>query len=146
MKRWAWVVAVAVGMAAWTQAGFGDTPPERGKYLVILQAGKESHEGMARAVHAFLYASELKEHGHEVVLVFDDGGVPGTSQHRPVGGPGLRDPHPLRHQNVVRAPAITVQSVSSSLPFGDSTTGAWKDASSSQRGVTYWTPGAANSV
>lgn len=26
-------------------------------------AGKESHEGMARAVHALLYAKELKEHG-----------------------------------------------------------------------------------
>jgi hypothetical protein len=46
-----------------------------GKYAVILQAGKESHEGIARAVHAFLYAKELKEHGHEVVLIFDGAGT-----------------------------------------------------------------------
>lgn len=46
-----------------------------GKYLVVLQAGKESHEGMARAVHALLYSKELKEHGHEVVLVFDGAGT-----------------------------------------------------------------------
>lgn len=45
------------------------------KYLIILQAGKESHEGMARAVHALLYARELKEHGHDVVLVFDGAGT-----------------------------------------------------------------------
>lgn len=46
-----------------------------GKYLVILQAGKETHEGMARAVHALLYSKELKEHGHEVKLVFDGAGT-----------------------------------------------------------------------
>ena len=46
-----------------------------GKYAVILQAGKESHEGMARAVHAFLYANELAEHGHAVVLIFDGAGT-----------------------------------------------------------------------
>lgn len=46
-----------------------------GKYAIILQAGKESHEGMARAVHAFLYAKELKEHGHDVVLIFDGAGT-----------------------------------------------------------------------
>jgi len=46
-----------------------------GKYLVILQAGKESHEGLARALHALLYAKELDEHGHEVVLVFDGAGT-----------------------------------------------------------------------
>lgn len=48
---------------------------DNGKYLVILQAGKESHEGMARAVHALLYSKELKEHGHEVVLLFDGAGT-----------------------------------------------------------------------
>lgn len=47
----------------------------KGKYLIVLQAGKESHEGMARAVHALLYSEELKEHGHEVVLLFDGAGT-----------------------------------------------------------------------
>jgi hypothetical protein len=49
-----------------------DTP---GKYAIILQAGTETHEGMARAVHALLYAKELKEHGHQVVLIFDGAGT-----------------------------------------------------------------------
>jgi hypothetical protein len=48
---------------------------EAGKYLVILQAGTELHEGTARAVHALLYSQELLEHGHEVVLVFDGAGT-----------------------------------------------------------------------
>ena|SRR3989338_579607 len=51
-----------------------------GKYLVILQAGKETHEGMARAVHALLYSKELKEHGHEVKLVFDGAGTEWASE------------------------------------------------------------------
>lgn len=46
-----------------------------GKYLIILQAGKETHEGLARAVHALLYSRELKENGHEVVLIFDGAGT-----------------------------------------------------------------------
>lgn len=52
--------------------GFGTS---KGKYLVILQAGKESHEGMARAVHALLYTRELHEHGHQVALLFDGAGT-----------------------------------------------------------------------
>jgi len=45
------------------------------KFLIILQAGTESHEGMARAVHALLYTTELKEAGYDVVLVFDGAGT-----------------------------------------------------------------------
>jgi len=45
------------------------------KYLIILQAGEESHESMARAYHALLYSQELLDHGHEVVLVFDGAGT-----------------------------------------------------------------------
>jgi len=48
---------------------------EKGKFLVILQAGKESHEGMARALHALLYSKELLENGYGVVLVFDGAGT-----------------------------------------------------------------------
>lgn len=48
---------------------------EAGKYAIVLQAGTESHEGMARAVHALLYAQELLEHGHDVVLIFDGAGT-----------------------------------------------------------------------
>ena len=45
------------------------------RMLIILQAGREANEGMARAMHALLYAQELKEHGHDVVLMFDGAGT-----------------------------------------------------------------------
>lgn len=48
---------------------------EHDKYLIVLQAGNETHEGQARALHALLYSKELKEHGHDVVLVFDGAGT-----------------------------------------------------------------------
>jgi len=48
---------------------------EQGKFLILLQTGKETHEGSSRALHALLYAKELKEHGHEVVLIFDGAGT-----------------------------------------------------------------------
>lgn len=54
-------------------AGCATKSPQ--KYAVILQAGKESHEGMARALHALLYSKELKEKGHDVVLIFDGAGT-----------------------------------------------------------------------
>jgi len=74
--RFTWFGAITVAMV-WTAASIGVLPSAyaAGKYAVVLQAGKESHEGMARAVHAFLYAKELKEHGHEVVLIFDGAGT-----------------------------------------------------------------------
>lgn len=45
------------------------------RFGIILQAGKESHEGMARALHALLYATELRENGYEVILIFDGAGT-----------------------------------------------------------------------
>jgi len=45
------------------------------RFAVILQAGNGTHEGMARAVHALVYATELKEAGYEVVLIFDGAGT-----------------------------------------------------------------------
>lgn len=53
---------------------FGEAEP-KGKYAIILQAGNETNEGMARAVHALLYATELAEAGHEVALIFDGAGT-----------------------------------------------------------------------
>jgi hypothetical protein len=46
-----------------------------GKYAVILQAGAETNEARARAVHALLYAADLAEHGYDVVLIFDGAGT-----------------------------------------------------------------------
>lgn len=45
------------------------------KILIVLQAGTESHEGRARALHSVLYATELAEAGATVRLVFDGAGT-----------------------------------------------------------------------
>jgi len=50
-------------------------PEPAGKYAIVLQAGNETNEGGARAMHALLYASELLSNGYEVVLVFDGAGT-----------------------------------------------------------------------
>ena len=42
---------------------------------IVLQAGTDSHEGRARALHAVLYASELADAGATVRLVFDGAGT-----------------------------------------------------------------------
>ncbi|MBI3331265.1 MAG: DsrE family protein [Candidatus Omnitrophica bacterium] len=70
-------ILACVSAAGLGLAGLGALPAdaEAGQYAIVLQAGKGTHEGMARAVHAFLYAQELKEHGHDVVLIFDGAGT-----------------------------------------------------------------------
>ena len=45
------------------------------KFAIILQADSDRHEGLARALHALLYAKELKESGADVVLIFDGAGT-----------------------------------------------------------------------
>ncbi len=77
MKRF---ITAALLVALVTVSYFPNAFAESGKYLIILQAGKETHEGMARAVHALLYSKELREHGHEVVLVFDGAGTEWVSE------------------------------------------------------------------
>ena len=68
-------IGLLVATAAWQYGyGAGDKKVKQ-KVVVVLQAGRESHEGMARALHALLYAAELKEHGHDVVLLFDGAGT-----------------------------------------------------------------------
>lgn len=51
------------------------TVEPKGRYAIILQAGNETNEGKARAVHALLYARELAENGYTVVLIFDGAGT-----------------------------------------------------------------------
>lgn len=46
-----------------------------GRVAVVLLAGNETNEGMARAVHALLYARELDDAGFEVVLIYDGAGT-----------------------------------------------------------------------
>ena len=45
------------------------------RILIVLQAGTESHEGRARALHGVIYATELSEAGATVRLVFDGAGT-----------------------------------------------------------------------
>lgn len=47
----------------------------RGKVAIVLQAGNETNEGMARAVHALLYAREFADAGYDVVLIYDGAGT-----------------------------------------------------------------------
>lgn len=69
MKKWVLIVLLLTGVV------FAETKEPKGRYAVILQAGSETNEGMARAVHALLYARELAENGYEVVLIFDGAGT-----------------------------------------------------------------------
>ena len=66
---------------------FSETEPKE-KFAIILQAGNETNEGMSRAAHALLYATELAEAGYKVVLIFDGAGTGWANE--------LRKPeHPL---------------------------------------------------
>lgn len=55
--------------------GFAEEQASKEKFAIVLQAGNETNEGMARAIHALLYATELAENGFDVVLVFDGAGT-----------------------------------------------------------------------
>jgi predicted peroxiredoxin len=61
---------VTAGSGAPTENG---APPRR--IRIVLQAGVETHEGRARGLHALLYATELRQAGVEVRLVFDGAGT-----------------------------------------------------------------------
>jgi DsrE/DsrF-like family len=50
-------------------------PTNDTRILIILQAGAETHEGRARALHALLYAKELRAAGATVRLTFDGAGT-----------------------------------------------------------------------
>lgn len=66
-------ILVVVLMLAGTLSAVEEAP--KGKYAIILQAGAETNEGRARAVHALLYASDLAEHGYDVALIFEGAGA-----------------------------------------------------------------------
>jgi len=65
----------ALFLALVSGCGFLSSPNQPAKFAIILQAGTESHEGLARALHALLYSKELKEGGYPVVLIFDGAGT-----------------------------------------------------------------------
>lgn len=47
----------------------------KGRVAIVLLAGNETNEGMARAAHALLYARELADGGYQVALIFDGAGT-----------------------------------------------------------------------
>ncbi len=60
---------------------------EKKKILVVLLADASTHENMARALHALLYAKQAHEKGADTELIFDGGGVEwaaalGKKEHR----------------------------------------------------------------
>ncbi|MBI4249932.1 MAG: DsrE family protein [Elusimicrobia bacterium] len=88
MRRLLFPVLVLIGVLAFG-CGKPATPRPSAKFLIILQADTDRHEGLARALHALLYAKELKEGGYPVTLVFDGAGT-GWAQ-------ALRDPKHKLH-------------------------------------------------
>ncbi len=73
MKKWIYLMVVA-----WLASASFAEPA--GKYVLVLHAGNETNEGMARASHALLYARELAENGYDVVLIFDGAGAGWASE------------------------------------------------------------------
>lgn len=45
------------------------------KILIVILAGKETHEGMGRLANALIMAKELNESGHTVKIIFDGAGT-----------------------------------------------------------------------
>ena len=87
MKKLLLIMLLAAGIAS---AGNGS----KGKYAIVLQAGNETNEGMARAVHALIYAREFAENGYEVVLIFDGAGTGWANE--------LRKPENPLHKHYVK--------------------------------------------
>ncbi len=95
MKKTVWMVLVMVVALV---TGFAEK--EKGGYAIVLQAGNETNEGMARAVHALLYATELAEEGYPVVLIFDGAGTGWANE--------LRKPENPLHKHYLKIKELAV--------------------------------------
>ena len=94
MKILMCVILMSVGIA------FAESQP-KGKFAIILQAGNETNEGMARAVHALLYAQDLAEHRYQVVLIFDGAGTGWANELRKPENPFHKQYLKMKEQGVV---------------------------------------------
>ncbi|VGO21004.1 DsrE family protein [Pontiella sulfatireligans] len=90
MKKLLLIMLMVLGVVF---AGAQKSEP-KGKYAIVLQAGNETNEGMARAIHALLYARELAEGGYTVVLIFDGAGTGWANE--------LRKPENPLHKHYVK--------------------------------------------
>lgn len=95
MKKTAWMVLVLAVVLA---TGFAEK--EKGRYAIVLQAGNETNEGKARAVHALLYARELAEKGYAVTLIFDGAGTGWANE--------LRKPENPLHKHYLKIKELAV--------------------------------------
>ena len=95
MKKAAWMVLILTVVLA---TGFAEK--KKGGYAIVLQAGNETNEGMARAVHALLYATELAEEGYPVVLIFDGAGTGWANE--------LRKPENPLHKHYLKIKELAV--------------------------------------
>lgn len=77
MKKTIWMGLILMGVLA---TGFATE--KKSMYAIVLQAGAETNEAKARAVHALLYATELAEKGYPVVLIFDGAGTGWANEFR----------------------------------------------------------------
>lgn len=93
MKKLLLIVLLVAGIA---HGGGGS----KGKYAIILQAGNETNEGMARAVHALVYARDLAEHGYSVALIFDGAGTGWANE--------LRKPENPLHKHYLRVKELAI--------------------------------------
>jgi hypothetical protein len=86
--RWVAAAAASIAVAGALGAGCASKPRHR-RLAIVLQADADRHEGLARALHALLYAEEARQGGHEVVLILDGAGT--------AWAPLLRDPSHKLH-------------------------------------------------
>lgn len=93
MKRLLLMVFLISGLVC-AETGQKEQKAQKGRYAIILQAGNETNEGKARAIHALLYATELAEEGYEVVLIFDGAGTGWANE--------LRKPENGFHEHYLR--------------------------------------------
>ncbi len=92
MKKLLWVVLMVAGVVLGAET--------KDKFAIVLQAGNETNEGKARAVHALLYATELAEEGYAVVLIFDGAGTGWANE--------LRKPENPLHKHYVKIKELAV--------------------------------------
>ena len=50
------------------------------KILIVILAGRETHEGMGRLTNALVLAKEMKEFGYKVKVIFDGAGTEWISE------------------------------------------------------------------
>ena len=93
MRIRSWMLMCAALGVVLIMSGVGMSKKQKSdlKVAIFLHAHVDSKDGTARALHALLYARELKEAGADVVLIFDGAGTTWVDK--------LRDPEHKFHKH-----------------------------------------------